>query len=70
VTRVIKPGARALAEAQDAAFMNEGTEPAVFFEFDDMTIHNPWADEMGANAVDPVAYYGEAFLASGFCEDA
>ena len=44
----------------------EYPEDAIMFEFEGIDIINPFLDEMGTDEVDPVEYYGEAFLNSDF----
>ena len=39
------------------------------FDYSDTTIHDPYLDESGTSSVDPVAYYGQAFLESRFVTD-
>lgn len=41
-------------------------EPIVYFEFEGVAIHDPFTEESGRFEVDPVEYYGEAFLNSAF----
>lgn len=40
----------------------------VSFEYDDITIINPFLDYSGDHKVEPIEYYGEAFLNSKFVE--
>ena len=43
-----------------------GGESEIYFDFEDMAIHNPFVEESGRLPVDPVEYYGKAFLESAF----
>lgn len=70
--RKIKEGAKELASYQDNFFMDNGylSKEFITFTFDGLTIFNPWYNLAGSAKVDPIEYYGDAFLDSGFCEDA
>lgn len=41
----------------------------ISFEFNGTSITNPFADESSINSVDPIEYYGKAFLESKFMKD-
>lgn len=42
------------------------TDQMITFEFNDVTIFDPFVDESGRFDVDPISYYGSAFLNSKF----
>lgn len=57
-----------IAKRQRDYFNANGTYPKGFvsFEFKGIDIIDPFHDEQGMGEVDPVAYYGDAFLKSAF----
>lgn len=58
---------RRIAE-ENARHMGAGEEIEVYFVFNGVEVHNPFASECGRFDVDPVEYYGEAFLNSAFIQ--
>jgi hypothetical protein len=42
--------------------LNEGSEAKDYFEFGGMAIHDPYTDESTISTVDPVEYYGAAYV--------
>lgn len=55
---------------QYSAIMRDGLdeEEIISFLWDGISIFNPFVDETARFEVDPVKYYGESFLDSGFME--
>ena len=60
--------ARFLAEKNDAIMYELEEEPSLTFEFEGVSIHNPFRSECGRFEEEPISYYGEAFLNSVFCD--
>lgn len=60
-----------LGQSQRYQSESEGGFPtdATYFEAKGTLIIDPFTDETGQHPVDPVTYYGEAFLASDFMEE-
>ncbi len=60
--------ARQIGERQQQFFDTHGRYPkdCISFEFDGVAIINPFTDTEARSEVDPVAFYGEAFLNSAF----
>ena len=57
-----------IAQDNEIIFQRDGqfVDKTRCFDFDGMTIHNPFMEDTGSFDVDPIEYYGESFLNSGF----
>lgn len=44
------------------ALFEQGVTPSDTFEFKGHDIHDPYVDESGRFAVEPIAHYGQAYL--------
>ena len=59
-------------ENYEKCFGEEGSDDSsgmMGFEFDEIHIINPFITECGRFDVEPVEYYGKAFLQSEFCKN-
>lgn len=59
-----------IVELNNHLMSQDLTPPVSFNGADDpsISVHDPFYDESGRDPVDPVLYYGQAFLDSAFCQ--